>query len=97
MSRVWPTLLRSSALALRLVPHCAENVSASFYVGAVTDSLDDFDRRATTFGDFTYDVFVVGQGPAIVVLPESSGITPDVADFARRVIVLDHFRQKLQN
>lgn len=38
------------------------------------------------FGDASHDVYVAGQGPAIVVLPEIPGITPDVADFARRVV-----------
>lgn len=49
------------------------------------DDLADFDRRPMNFGEFTYDVYVIGEGPAIVVMPEIPGITPDVADFARRV------------
>lgn len=38
------------------------------------------------FGDPIYDVYVAGSGPAIVVFPEIPGITPQVADFCRRVI-----------
>jgi len=33
-----------------------------------------------------YDVYVAGSGPAVVVMPEIPGITPEVADFARRVV-----------
>ena len=52
----------------------------------MTDQLADFDRRPMRFGDSTYDVYVSGSGPAVVVFPEIPGITPDVADFGRRVI-----------
>ncbi len=65
---------------------CASNVSGPFYVGAMTDQLADFDRRSMRFGDATYDVYVAGSGPAVVVFPEIPGLTPDVADFARRVV-----------
>lgn len=51
----------------------------------MTDQLADFDQRSLRFGDSTYDVFVAGSGPAVVVFPEIPGITPSVADFARRV------------
>ena len=34
----------------------------------------------------SYDVYVAGTGPAVVVLPEIPGITPEVADFGRRVV-----------
>jgi len=61
-------------------------VTRPFYVGAMPDQLIDFDRRPTTFGGVSHDVYVAGEGPAIVVLPEIPGITPEVADFARRVI-----------
>lgn len=49
------------------------------------DPLTDFDRRSLTFGGDTYDVFVAGEGPAILMMPEIPGITPDVADCARRL------------
>ena len=62
------------------------NVSGSFYVGTMTDQLADFDRRSMSFGSSTYDVYVAGLGPAVVVFPEIPGVTPEVADFSRRVI-----------
>ena len=62
------------------------NVGGSFYVGEVHDALADFERRPTVFDGLQYDVYVAGSGPAILVFPEIPGITPDVADFARRVI-----------
>ena len=61
-------------------------VGGSFYVGQVTDVLADFERRSLTFDDVTYDVFIAGSGPAVVVLPEIPGVTPDVADFGRRLM-----------
>ena len=50
------------------------------------DSLDDFTKHTLTFGSETFDVYVTGQGPAILVLPEIPGITPEVADCARRLV-----------
>jgi dienelactone hydrolase len=49
------------------------------------DTLDDF-----TIGTFTHDgkerqVFTSGEGTAVIVMAEIPGITPAVADFARRV------------
>jgi len=64
------------------------NVSGSFYVGAMTDQLADFDRRPMRFGDADHDVFVAGSGPAVVICPGMPDITPDdVADFGRREAV----------
>lgn len=60
-------------------------VGGSFYVGTVHDKLADFDLRPTSFNGQSYDVYVRGSGPAVVVLPEIPGITPEVADFGRRV------------
>ena len=50
------------------------------------DRLGDFDCRELGFAGQTHDVFVAGEGPAILVLPEIPGITPEVADAARRLI-----------
>jgi len=61
-------------------------VGGSFYVVKVHDDLADFTPRSLTFAGRAYDVYVAGNGPAIVVMPEIPGITPDVADFGRRVI-----------
>lgn len=60
-------------------------VGGSFYVGTVHDALADFDHRPTSFGGRSYDVYVRGSGPAVVIFPEIPGVTPSVADFARRV------------
>ncbi len=47
------------------------------------DPLDDFDRREVTAQGTTNVVYTTGSGPAVLVLPEMPGITPDVARFAR--------------
>ena len=49
------------------------------------DPLDDFTRTPFTFEGRTRDVFRAGSGPAVIVMSEIPGITPKVADFARRV------------
>src|SRR5262245_15930531 len=49
------------------------------------DPLDDFERRSLTFLGRTKDVFVAGEGPAVIVMSEMPGIYPLVARFARRV------------
>lgn len=49
------------------------------------DSLEDFDRREVTLLDETRRVYVSGAGPAVIVLSEMPGISPDVARFARWV------------
>ncbi len=47
--------------------------------------LADFDRRRFTSGGESRDVYRKGTGPAVVVIEGLPGITPGVADFARRV------------
>ena len=49
------------------------------------DRLEDFERRELTFEDEVKAVYVAGSGPAVVVMSEVPGITPDVARFARWV------------
>ncbi|MFO0563151.1 MAG: dienelactone hydrolase family protein [Polyangiales bacterium] len=49
------------------------------------DSLADFDRRELTFDDATRAVYTAGEGPAVIVMAEMPGISPDVARFARWV------------
>jgi dienelactone hydrolase len=54
----------------------------------MADPLDDFSR-----GDFTHEgkrraVLRKGSGPAVIVMAELPGITPNVANFARRVVDL---------
>ncbi|GAB08740.1 hypothetical protein GOARA_019_00220 [Gordonia araii NBRC 100433] len=49
------------------------------------DSLDDFTVEEFTADGKTHPVYVKGSGPAVIVIAEIPGITPLVADFARRV------------
>lgn len=49
------------------------------------DPLDDFERRAVTLEGATRTVHVAGEGPAVIVMAEMPGISPDVARFARWV------------
>lgn len=49
------------------------------------DPLDDFTRESFTHSGSTHPVFRSGSGPAVIVMAEIPGLTPAVADFARRV------------
>lgn len=49
------------------------------------DPLDDFDRRTITLDGVAKTVHVAGQGPAVIVMTEMPGISPQVARFARWV------------
>jgi len=49
------------------------------------DALEDFERRELTFLGSTKLTFVAGSGPAVIVMTEMPGITPQVARFARTV------------
>ena len=49
------------------------------------DSLDDFERTLVTEDRESKAVYVAGSGPAVIVMPEMPGISPDVARFARWV------------
>ena len=51
----------------------------------MADALDDFTERSFTHDGATKRVFCAGTGPAVIVIHEMPGITPPVADFARRV------------
>ncbi|HEV7733943.1 MAG TPA: dienelactone hydrolase family protein [Candidatus Binatia bacterium] len=50
-----------------------------------TDPLDDFERRQVTLLGIEKLVFVAGSGPAVIVMTEMPGISPQVARFARFV------------
>jgi dienelactone hydrolase len=52
------------------------------------DALDDFAVRPFEHGGRRRDVYWSGAGPAVVVMEEMPGITPAVADFARRVVAI---------
>ena len=49
------------------------------------DPLEDFDRREITLDGATKVVHVAGAGPAVIVMAEMPGISPEVARFARWV------------
>lgn len=49
------------------------------------EPLDDFELRPMTFLGKTKDVYITGDGPAVIVMSEMPGIYSLVADFARRV------------
>lgn len=49
------------------------------------DALADFAPRSMTLEDATRTVYVAGRGPAVIVMAEMPGISPDVARFARWV------------
>jgi dienelactone hydrolase len=50
------------------------------------DTLSDFEKTTFTHDGKTRDVFRKGTGPAVIVIAEIPGITPKVADFARKVV-----------
>ncbi|MFJ3788519.1 dienelactone hydrolase family protein [Kitasatospora sp. NPDC090091] len=49
------------------------------------DPLDDFSPRSVGIDGVDKTVYVAGSGPAVVLMPEMPGISPDVARFARWV------------
>jgi dienelactone hydrolase len=49
------------------------------------DPLEDFDPREVTLDGITKVVHVAGTGPAVIVMTEMPGISPDVARFSRWV------------
>ena len=49
------------------------------------DSLHDFHKARLTFLEETKEVYVMGEGPAVIVMAEMPGIYKLVADFARRL------------
>jgi dienelactone hydrolase len=51
----------------------------------MTDPLDDFERSEFTAEGTTRTVYRTGSGPAVIVISEIPGITPNVARFARMV------------
>jgi hypothetical protein len=49
------------------------------------DPLEDFARREIVVDGVTKRVYVAGPGPAVIVMTEMPGISPEVARFARWV------------
>ncbi|WP_328856654.1 dienelactone hydrolase family protein [Williamsia herbipolensis] len=52
------------------------------------DTLADFDRTEFTSHGRTAPIYRIGTGPAVIVMSEMPGITPNVADFARKVAAI---------
>lgn len=51
----------------------------------VHDPLEDFEARTITLDESSRRVYVAGEGPAVIVMTEMPGISPQVARFARWV------------
>jgi dienelactone hydrolase len=51
----------------------------------MTNALDDFTRETFEADGKTRDIYRLGTGPAVIVISEIPGITPLVAEFARKV------------
>lgn len=49
------------------------------------DPLDDFERTSVEIEGVRKAVHVIGSGPAVILMPEMPGISPDLARFARWV------------
>lgn len=49
------------------------------------DDMSDFERSEFTYNGKVRSVFRLGTGPAVIVMAEMPGITPNVLRFARRV------------
>lgn len=49
------------------------------------DSLEDFIQREITLDSVTKNVYLMGKGPAVIVMTEMPGISPHVARFSRWV------------
>ncbi len=52
------------------------------------DTLGDFAKERFSAQGKTRDVYRLGSGPAVIVIAEMPGITPHVAEFARRVAAI---------
>jgi dienelactone hydrolase len=53
--------------------------------GSTASSVPGFEVERITIQERTRDVYLRGEGPAVIVMAEIPGITPAVAAFARRV------------
>jgi dienelactone hydrolase len=51
-----------------------------------TSVIDGFDETSFTADGTTHPVFTAGEGPAVIVIHEMPGLTPNVAAFGRRVV-----------
>jgi dienelactone hydrolase len=51
----------------------------------MTDALDGYEKTRFTALGVTKDLYRLGTGPAVIVISEVPGITPEVAEFGRKV------------
>jgi dienelactone hydrolase len=51
----------------------------------MSDTLADFEQSSFTSDGVDHTLYRLGTGPAVIVVSEMPGITPHVADFARKV------------
>src|SRR5579863_7894035 len=49
------------------------------------DVLAEFEREPYSAGGITHDIYRSGSGPAVIVISEIPGMTPNVIGFAKRV------------
>ena len=54
----------------------------------MSDALADFTKEQFTAQGKTRDIYRLGSGPAVIVIAEIPGITPNVAGFARKVAAI---------
>jgi dienelactone hydrolase len=54
----------------------------------MTDALTDFSKATFEADGRSRDIYRLGDGPAVIVISEIPGITPGVANFARKVAAL---------
>src|SRR5579885_937787 len=54
----------------------------------MADELPGFAHTTFTAQGKTRDVYTTGSGPAVIVIAEIPGITPQVADFGRKVAAI---------
>src|ERR1700678_2006616 len=51
----------------------------------MTDVLEGFVKEACSAEGFTHDIYRLGSGPAVIVISEMPGMTPNVIGFGRKV------------
>ena len=63
-------------------------MSSNSKTPAPSGDLSTFQRERFASDGFAHDVYRKGQGPAVIVIPEMPGISPQVLGFADRVVAL---------
>lgn len=73
---IWPLVVGESAV---------QSVRMSAPNGHRDDPITDFSRRRVDVDGVEKTVYMAGSGPAVILMPEMPGISPDVLRFARWV------------